>query len=263
MILALPAENTYSGSPEARSREESALMAYIEGYPPQQSARSIVKHIGFMMIVLSVIIVFLLDFSSNWLGQLVSSVVPIMIILSLMLYVSFKVNPTEWKRLVRRQAYLRSAELDRAIADEILKLDDEHFILHDFVFELFHIEFIIVSRGGIFVLGKTEKTGPLEVRDGILFQGGRTLETLTGNLWRVCNLVNIVLKKGYQIDVMPQPVLVVPEALDLTVSSYDDIAVVKPSGIVPLVRSRKRDALSAEIAQGFSYYLKQRYASRS
>lgn len=238
-------------------------MAYIEGYPPRENTRSIMKHLAFMAIVMAVIIGLMFDYSEDWLNQLVSTSVPLLIILSLMLYVSFKVSPSEWKKIFRKKAYIRGIELDRRIAEEMLRLDDDHFCLHSFTFELFHIEFIIVSRTGIYLLGKTDSSSPLSIRDGVLFQDDRTLETLTGNLWRVCNLVNIVLKKGYQIDVMPQPVLVVPEASDLTVNSYDGIAVIRPSGLVPLVQARKKDAMSTEMAQGFAYYLKERYASRT
>jgi hypothetical protein len=236
-------------------------MAYLEGYPPRESPLGIVKHIALIAIVMVVFIGVMPGLSGNWMSKIGSLSVPLLIILALMLYVSFKVNPKGWKRVIDKKTYLEGMEQDRLIAEELRRLDDTHYIIHNFTFELFYIEFLVISPAGFFVLGKTT-TGGLSIRDNILFQGGRTLETLTGNLWRVCHLINIIFKKGYQVDVMPRPVLIVPETQDPEVNTYDGMAIVRPSGLTPLIRGQKNEALTLDTVQSFAYYLKERYARK-
>ena len=237
-------------------------MAYIEGFPPQDISKSIMRHLAFMAIVMIVTVGFMIDFSKDWFEQLSSSAVPLIIILAIMLYVSFKVNPKGWKLMLNKQDYLKYLKQDSMIVEQLLKLDDTHYILHNITFELFHIEFLVIAPKGIFLIEKTKGGGKLEIRDNILFEGGRTIETLTGSLWRLCHLINIVLKKGYQVDVMPQPVLVVPNAEHLDVHTYDGISIVTPSELMPLIRDQKKEVLDAEISQGFAFYIKEQYGSK-
>ncbi len=237
-------------------------MAYIEGFPPQDISRSLLRHLAFMAIVMIATVGFMIDFSKDWFEQLSSSSVPLIIILAIMLYVSFKVNPKGWKLMLNKQDYLESLRQDSMIAEQLLKLDDSHYIIHNITFELFHIEFLVIAPKGIFLIEKAKGSGDLEIRDNILFQGGRTIETLTGNLWRLCHLVNIVLKKGYQVDVMPQPVLVIPDVERLDVKTYDDISIVTPTELMSLIRDQKKEVLTTEISQGFAFYIKDRYGPK-
>jgi hypothetical protein len=237
-------------------------MAYIEGYPAQNSSKSLKRHLAFMAIVMIAITGFMSDSSQSWIEQITSSSVPLIIILAIMLYVSFKVNPVAWKRIINKQAYLMNLEQDSQIADMLLKLDDTHYILHNLTFELFQINFLVISPSGIFVIDKTKSGGPLEIRENILFQNDRTMETLTGNLWRLCHLINIVLKKGYEVDVMPQPVLVIPGTEHPGVNNYDGISIVIPSELTPLIGERKKGVLKPEVAQGFAFYIKERYGPK-
>jgi hypothetical protein len=237
-------------------------MAYIEGYPEQNGTKSLVRHLAFMAIVMIAIIGFMFDTPEKWMEQLSSSAVPLIIILAIMLYVSFKVNPKGWSRVINKQSYLKNLQQDSQIAEMLLKLDDTHFILHNITFELFQINFLVISPSGIFVIDKSKGSGPLEVRDNILFQNGRTMETLTGNLWRLCHLINIVLKKGYQVDVMPHPVLVIPDTEHLEVNNHEGISIVTPSGLTQLIGETRKEILRPEIAQGFAFYVKERYGPK-
>ncbi len=238
-------------------------MAYIEGFPPKDSYKSIVRHLAFMAIVMISIIGFMSDSSGSWIQQVTSSAVPLIIILAIMLYVSFKVDPKGWKMILNNKNYQENLQQDSMIAEQLLKLDDTHYIIHNTIFELFHIEFLVIAPTGIFLIEKAKGSGELEIRDNILFQGGRTIETLTGNLWRLCHLVNIVLKKGYQVDVMPQPVLVIPDDnKHLEVVAFDGISIVNPSGLTELISERKKEILKPEIAQGFAFYIKERYGPK-
>jgi len=237
-------------------------MAYLEGYPPQQTSLWAAKHITLMAIVIIVFIAAMPGLSENWMSRILSLSVPLLIIISLMLYVSFKVNPKGWKRVLNRKAYLESTKHDRLIAEELKQLDNTYYIIHNFTFELFYIEFLVLSPAGFFVLGKLTAEGELSVKDNILFKGGCTLETQTGNIWRVCHIINIVFKKGYHMEVMPRPVLIVSESQDPEINTYDGIAIVKPSGLISLISGSENKPLALETVQSFAYYLKERYAKK-
>jgi len=237
-------------------------MAYLEGYPPQETSSWAAKHIALIAIVIIVFIAAMPGLSENWMSRIVSLSVPLLIILALLLYVSFKINPKGWKRLINRKSYLESMKHDRLIAEELKHLDNTHYIIHNFTFELFYIEFLVLSPAGFFVLGKITAGGGLSVKDNILFKGGRTLETLTGNIWRVCHLINIVFQKGYHAEVMPRPVLIVSESQDPEINTYDGITIVKPSGLASLISGQENKPLTLETVQSFAYYLKERYAKK-
>ncbi|HOO46623.1 MAG TPA: hypothetical protein PLM29_10370 [Deltaproteobacteria bacterium] len=237
-------------------------MAYIEGFPVQDSYRSIVRHLAFMAIVMIAIIGFTHDSSGTWSEQTASIAVPLVIILSIMLFVSYKVNPKGWKLLLNKQEYLKNLRQDGEIAEQLLKLDDTHYIIHNITFELFHIEFLVIAPTGVFLIDKAKGSGPLEIRDAILFQNGRTMETLTGNLWRLCHLVNIILKKGYKVDIMPQPVLVIPDTDHLDIKTHDGIRIVTPSELTGLIGGIRKEVLTPEISQGFAFYIKERYGPK-
>lgn len=237
-------------------------MAYIEGFPAKNSAKSLKRHLAFIALVMIAITGFMFNSDESLMEQLSSSFVPLIIILAIMLYVSFKVNPAGWKKIIDKEAYLKNLEHDSQIAEMLMNLDDTHYIIHNINFELFQLNFVVISPTGIFVIDKTKAGGPLEIREDILFQNNRTLETLTGSLWRLCHLINIVLKKGYEVDVMPQPVLVIPDTKHLDVDNYDGISIVTPSKLTPLIAGVKKEVLKPEIAQGFAYYIKERYGPK-
>ena len=83
-------------------------------------------------------------------------------------------------------------------------LDDNYFIFHDMTFELFHIENLVISTRGIFVVAKIREKEPLHVENDVLYAGDTPLDTLTGNVWRICHLINIVYKKTYKEEIMPK-----------------------------------------------------------
>ncbi len=44
--------------------------------------------------------------------------------------------------------------MKKLVIDELSKLDDNYFIINDFSFELFHVEHLVVSDKGMFVVSK-------------------------------------------------------------------------------------------------------------
>ena len=236
-------------------------MAFMHGYPGEVRQHGIARHVALMVIVLVVLLGLMIDFRGDIVRELLSGLVPLAIILALMLFVSLKINPRGWKRVFQKGAYQRVIEQDLAVAGELRGLDDNYFIIYDVILELFPIEFLVLSPGGICIIAHVRQEGELSIRDGILFAGERTLEVLTGNLWRVCHLVNIVLRKGYQVDVMPHPVLVAERS---EIADYDGIAIRSPEGLADHIRAETDGTvLEREIVEGFAYYVKERYASKT
>ncbi|MBA7545719.1 hypothetical protein ES705_38091 [subsurface metagenome] len=145
------------------------------------------------------------------------------------------------------------------IADSLAELDDSHFIFHDITFELFHIENLVISPRGIFVIGKIMHGGDLRVQNNILFAGGNPLGKTTGDIWRVCHLVNIVMKKGFKTEVMPKPILISPGSQTPSVTQYDGITIIPLRRLNGTVEGQKGQDIKEKLVHSFAYYIKKRY----
>jgi len=169
-------------------------MAYVEGYPGGKTRDVAAKHIGLIAVVAATVAGLMIYFSGDWKAELPSIVTVTAIILALVAFVSSKVNPAGWKSIFRRSALERELEQDRMIADSLAQLDDSYFIFHDITFELFHIGHLVISPRGVFAIGKIAHSETLHVKNNVLFAGDSPLDKTTRDIWRVCHLVNIVIK---------------------------------------------------------------------
>jgi len=235
-------------------------MAYIEGYPGQKTGHSAEKHIGLVIIVVVMMIGIMLYFAEDWRGELPTILVIATAIIAVILVVSYKINPLGWKKVFARSSYEKMMRLDRMVADELDLLDDNYFIFHDMTFELFHIENLVISTRGVFVVAKIREKEPLHVENDVLYAGDTPLDTLTGNIWRICHLINIVYRKTYKEEMMPKPMLVVPEAETVALGSFEKIAIMPLSRLKRTIERDTKDIIRLEIAQSFAYYIKKRYA---
>ena len=235
-------------------------MAYIEGYPGQKTGHSAEKHIGLVIIVVVMMIGIMLYFAEDWRGELPTILVIATAIIAVILVVSYKINPLGWKKVFARSSYEKMMRLDRMVADELDLLDDNYFIFHDMTFELFHIENLVISTRGVFVVAKIREKEPLHVENDVLYAGDTPLDTLTGNIWRICHLINIVYRKTYKEEMMPKPMLVVPEAETVALGSFEKIAIIPLSRLKRTIERDTKDIIRLEIAQSFAYYIKKRYA---
>jgi hypothetical protein len=235
-------------------------MAYVEGYPGGKTRDVAAKHIGLIAIVAVTVAGLMIYFSDDWKAELPSIVTVTAIILALVAFVSSKVNPAGWKSIFRRSALERELKHDRMIADSLALLDDSHFIFHDITFELFRIENLVISPRGVFVIGKIAHGENLHVKNNVLFAGDSPLDKTTGDIWRVCHLVNIVIKKGFQTEVMPKPILVSPGANSPAVAHYDGITIIPLRKLNETVERQEGQAIKEELVHSFAFYMKKRYA---
>jgi hypothetical protein len=234
-------------------------MAYIEGYPGAKIKSTSAKHWGFIVIVTIMLIGIMAYISKDWRAELPSILFTVSIILAIIIFVSFKVNPMGWRKLIKRSSFERTLKLDRMVADMLFQLDDSHFIFHDITFELFHVENLVISPRGIFVIGKIGEKGQLQVKDKSLYAGDELLDKLTGNLWRVCHLINIVIDKGFQKKIMPRPVLVAPGAGSVAVKSFEGITILTLNRLNEFIDTQKDEGISQELVERFAFYIKKRY----
>jgi hypothetical protein len=234
-------------------------MAYIEGYPGAKIKSTTTKHWGFIVIVTVMLIGIMAYISKDWRAELPSILFTVSIILAIIVFVFFKVNPMGWRKLIMRSSFDKMLRLDRIVADQLAQLDDSHFIFHDITFELFHIENLVISPRGIFVIGKIGEEGQLKVKDKSLYAGDESLDTLTGNVWRVCHLINIVIEKGFQKKIMPKPVLVDPGAGPVAVKSFDGITITTLDRLNEFIEKQEGKQISQELVERFAFYIKKRY----
>lgn len=176
----------------------------------------------------------------------------------LLVFVYARINPRSLQRLFQPAEYQRSLALDCSVGEHLARLDDGHYVFNSFIFELCGVEHMVISPGGIFVIGKVNRQGELRVHNDILFAGDRPLETLTGNTWRICHLVNIVLKKWFKIDYMPHPVLVAGYANPSDLCQYDGMPIIAPGELCGVIRDRTQE-INPEVALGFAKFLRERY----
>ena len=234
-------------------------MAYIEGYPGSKIKGLTLRHTAFLFLVSVTVIGIILYFSEGWLEDIRTMAAILAVMALFIIGGSVKANPMAWKSIINKSEFERLLGLDRMIADHMEKLDDDHFIIHDFRFELFHVEHLVISPRGIFVVHKIRHGEPLSVRDDMLFSGDHCLEKYTSNLWRICHLINIVFRKGYKEDLMPKPILVSPEADSVALSDYKGISIVGLPGLCELITRGEKEVLSPDLARSFAYFVKSKY----
>lgn len=234
-------------------------MAYIEGYPGEKVKGTTVRHWGFLVIVAVMLVGLMSYFSDDWRAELPSTLFTVSIILAIVIFVSHKVNPLGWKKIFRRASFEGTLRQDQMIADRLADLDDSHFIFHDITFELFHVEHLVISPRGIFVVGKIAAKERLSIRKNSLYAGEEPLDKVTGNIWRVCHLINIVIRKGFNEEVMPKPLLVCPQAASVDVGTFDGIAVTTLDRMNAFIESRKGELIPQKLVESFAYYIKKRY----
>jgi len=234
-------------------------MAYIEGYPGEKTKGVTAKQVGFIVIVAIMMVGLMTYFSEDWRAELPSILTVVTIILAIIVFVSFKVNPSGWRRIFRHSGLEQELAYDRLIADSLAELDDSHFIFHDITFELFHIENLVISPRGIFVIGKITHGEDLHVKNKVLFAGEDPLDKTTGDIWRVCHLVNIVIKKGFKTEVMPRPILVSPGSQTPSVAEYDGITILPLRKLNETIEGQRGKDIKEKLVHSFAYYIKKRY----
>lgn len=234
-------------------------MAQIVGHHRGSSQKIPVTHVFLIIVVAVSLIGFMLVSDEKWQDHILSLAGAVAVILAIVGFALNKVNPMGWKQLFQKAEYERHLQGDRRIVDALKMLGEEYTILCGFTFELLFVEFLILGPGGIFVIGKTTSSETIRVEDEVLMAGNESLAKRTGNLWRISHLVNLVIKKGYDLEIVPKPILVATHANTIEQDQYDGISIVEADELAAVVKRLSTENLRPELVQGFTTYLYQRY----
>ncbi len=235
-------------------------MAYIEGDPKNKKAKSIFGQMGFTLVTGFALIAIMLLFSDDLKSDLTAIFTIAAVIAALMILVLYKLNPMGWKKIFNRAGFERDLAHNVKVIDKLGELDDSYFIINDFSFELFHVEHLVISENGVFVISKISDNGELKIIDGVLHAGETSLETLTGRIWRISHMINIIVKKGFGgAEIMPQPVLVLPDVSRSPVKEFNGIRITGIDELNSEITGRMKMKIDKPLAEGFAFFIKQRY----
>lgn len=235
-------------------------MAFIEGHPQEKIKKSILSQLGFTLFAGIAIIALMIIFSDNWQKDLSGILIIVLVIAAVLLLVQYKLNPLGWMKVFNRKQFEKFMEQEIRVIDRLTMLDDTYFILNDFSFELFHVEHLVISENGVFMIGKIRDNGKLSISNNTLFAGENSLETLTARLWRLSHLVNLITKKGFDgAEIMPKPVLVLPDESKSPIKEFDGIRIAGIDELNNVIGKDLKFKIDKDLAEGFALFIKERY----
>jgi len=234
-------------------------MAHIVGYQNKSANGRPATHLFLIVIVGAALIGFMLHPADSWKDNVFSMLGTVAVILVIVGFALNRLNPMGWKRLFHRDEYEQLIAADQAIIEVLQSLNNRHYVMYDFNFELLHVDFLVLGPEGLFVIGKTIESEPMRVEDGILMAGQNSLQKQTDNLWRTCHLINILFKKGYNIEMMPKPIMVAANMENPNVQEFDGISIVGPKSLLKEIEDTATGTVPFEQIQGFAAYLEKRY----
>lgn len=235
-------------------------MAIVFGKLERKSMKQDLITLGLLLTVPFIVVSMLFDPKGDTVTELTTVGTVGAALTMLLVFVYARINPLPMQRLFRREAYERNLSINTRVVHNLEQLDDSFYVFNNFIFELCGVEHLVVSRDGIFVITKVKRSGEIRVRNKVLFVDDTPLETLTSTTWRICHLINIILRKWFNTDYMPQPVLIVDQKNPPKLKEFDGISIVASDDLNGLVRDRGQE-IKAEIAYGFAKFVRERYVT--
>ena len=235
-------------------------MAYIEDKAEKQTGNPVLKHVFFIILSAAVLTGSMLFFAQDWKKELPTILFIALVIALLIVFVSKKTHPLGWKKILNKNEFNTIKSFEKAVTRKLSELDDACFIFSNFSFELFNVDHLVVSKNGIFVVGRVHHTEKLQVVSGALFAGGNSLEALTDRTWRLCHLINIIIRKGFKgLEIMPVPILVVSDVHAGAMTEFNGIAITTIEDLNDTISGRLAFPIDREHAEGFAFYMKKMY----
>lgn len=235
-------------------------MAYIENKVSNEKGNPVVKHLFLVLLSAATLMGGMYFFSDNREVEFSTIVMVVLIMGVLTIFISKRLYPMGWTKLLNRAEYDKIMAQDKNVNDALVQLDDSYFIFSNFIFELFQIDHLIISENGYFVIGRIPYSEELNIKNNNLFAGDISLETLTTRVWRVCHLINIIIRKSFdEMEVMPVPILVAPDSYNVSIKEFNDISITTVSDLNNLITKKLKFKINKEHAEGFAVYLKQKY----
>ncbi|WP_410268638.1 nuclease-related domain-containing protein [Desulfosalsimonas sp.] len=235
-------------------------MAYIEDKTEKQTGNPVSKHVFFVILSAAVLAGSMLFFAQDWKDELPTILFIVLVIAVLIVFVSRKANPLGWKKILNKNEFNAIKSFEKDVTRKLSQLDDAYFIFSNFSFELFNVDHLIVSKNGMFVVSRVHHTERLQILSNALFAGENSLEALTDRTWRLCHLINIIIRKGFKgLEIMPVPILVVPDTHAGAMTEFNGIAITTIEDLNDTIDGKLAFPIDREHAEGFAFYMKKMY----
>lgn len=173
------------------------------------------------------------------------------------LVISYRTNPLGWIKLTAKTKFEKIKKSSEKINKVLETLDDRCFAFTWLIMEFFQIDHLVITPKGVFVIAAVEN-GEFSIENEILSNMDGSLEKQCAKLWRVCNMINIIFKKGFKSDLMPVPVIASTESCSVNINEFNGIQIM-PSSELGNYISDKKDVLDEKMAAGFAHFVAQRY----
>lgn len=236
-------------------------MAYIHQYS-ENKAGKLSKQIVLLFVIGIVFVAVMTATSKNLTREwfVIGGVAAFMV--GIFLLVSYRTNPMMWLKLFKPRKYLQIKLAIQKVTEQLEKLDDRCFAFNRLMMEFFQIDQLVVTPHGIFVIADMEAGDfSLSPEDTLLYQG-KPQEKLVAKLWRTSHMINIIIKKGFETDIMPVPLIVATEAETVSVSEFKRIRILPVHEISSFIQSRKQQ-VDQNLVEGFVRFVSQRYVLRN
>ncbi|WP_022667805.1 hypothetical protein [Desulfospira joergensenii] len=208
------------------------------------SGRSPGKQIGLALIVALTLWVMLKTGSDTLSADNTLTLISVIGAVLFFVLVAFKKNPLTWLALFRKD--LPRQVLMPQLLKDLSQLDEDFDIFPGITLEFFKISCLVVSPQGIFVISTPDR--PLD-------KGSRQMDIETKKLWQRCHMIRMLIKKGYDKEIMPIPLLAIPGVEGF---EYKGVGVIPPDQLSDCI-SKSDSGLDKKLMKSLSLFLAQRY----
>lgn len=236
-------------------------MAYIKGNPVDGLKQTITRHLFLMATVAVALSGLMLAVSENPRGELAAIAAITLACTGFIAVVACRSNPLALTLLFNPARYNKAATEEESVIGHLERLSDRCYVFNGLTVELFRIDHLVISPWGIFVMGRVRKEGELRMTHGTLHAGTASLDNLCTNTWRVCHLLNIVIRKGWGEEVMPFPVIVPHNAHPTELTTVDGMAIVASGHLTRHIEAGRDEALSDVLVDSVAAYILKRYTA--
>ncbi|VFQ46740.1 nuclease-related domain-containing protein [Desulfoluna butyratoxydans] len=236
-------------------------MAYIQGNPVEGLKQTVTRHLFLMGTVTVVLAGMMLAFSEDPMAEAGPIAAITVVCAAIIGFVSFRSNPLALTMLFKKDRFGEAVAREEKVITHLEALSDRCYVFNNLTLELFRIDHLVISPWGIFVLGRVRKEGELHVKEKILHAGQTSLDSLCTSTWRICHLLNIVIRKGWSQEIMPMPVIVPHEAHPSRTKAVDGIMMVEASRLPSFIESGRKEIISKEMVDSITAYLLKRYTA--
>jgi len=236
-------------------------MAYIQGNPVDGLRQTVTRHLFLMGTVTVVLAGMMIAFSDDPMAEMGPIAAITFVCTAIIGFVSFRSNPLALTMLFKKDRFKEAVVHEETTIAHLQTLSDRCYVFNNLTVELFRIDHLVISPWGIFVMGRVRKEGELQIKENILHAGPSSLDSLCTSTWRVCHLLNIVIRKGWSQEVMPEPLIVPHAQYPSPINAVDGIMLVETKTIAPFIESGRKEILSEELVDSIAAYILKRYTA--